>query len=58
MNVADGSNEEDLPCAVNATCATGGDQHCRMYQRYPEALEDADDGCCALGCFLDASTST
>lgn len=25
-----------------------------MYDRYPEALDDAGDGCCVKGCYLDA----
>lgn len=40
-------------CSGSATCAIGGTTHCRMYERYPEALEDAGDGCCVKGCFLD-----
>jgi hypothetical protein len=24
-----------------------------MYDRYPEALDDAGDGCCVKGCYLD-----
>ena len=44
---------EDRPCAEDATCAEGGITHCRMYERYPEALDEADDGCCVVGCFLD-----
>lgn len=50
MKMAD---DEDRPCAEVATCAEGGSTHCRMYQRYPEALEEGDDGCCVPGCFLD-----
>lgn len=47
------ANEEDQPCAENATCAEGGVTHCRMYEHYPEALDDVGDGCCVTGCFLD-----
>lgn len=46
--------EEDRPCDEDATCAEGGITHCRMHERYPDALDDADDGCCVVGCFLDA----
>lgn len=46
--------EEDRPCSEDATCAEGGVTHCRMFERYPEALDDAGDGCCVSGCFLDA----
>lgn len=45
--------DEDRPCSVDATCAEGGVTHCRMYERYPDALDDADDGCCVPGCVLD-----
>lgn len=45
--------EKDQACSVDATCAEGGSTHCRMYERYPEALDDAGDGCCVAGCFLD-----
>lgn len=45
--------EENHHCSENATCAEGGVTHCHMYERYPEALGDADDGCCVAGCFLD-----
>ena len=47
------NDDEDRPCAEVATCATGGDVHCRMYTRYPEALAEGDDGCCVVGCSLD-----
>lgn len=40
-------------CARDATCAEGGITHCHQYEIYPEALDDAGDGCCVPGCFLD-----
>ena len=47
-------SDEDGHCDENATCAEGGTTHCHMYELYPEALEEGDDGCCVVGCFLDA----
>lgn len=40
-------------CSGDATCAEGGDTHCAMYQKYAEVLDEADDGCCVVGCYLD-----
>lgn len=45
--------DADGACSRDATCAEGGTTHCAMYTRYPEALDDAGDGCCVVGCFLD-----
>lgn len=45
--------DDDKPCSGKATCAEGGTTHCATYERYPEALDDADDGCCVPGCYLD-----
>ena len=45
--------DENQDCSGDATCAEGGTTHCHMYTRYPEALDEADDGCCVVGCFLD-----
>lgn len=45
--------DENQACSGDATCAEGGITHCHMYTRYPEALDEADDGCCVVGCFLD-----
>lgn len=53
VKCSDDSDEESRPCSENATCAEGGVTHCRMYERYPDALAEADDGCCVPGCFLD-----
>lgn len=49
------ANETDIvsSCARDATCAEGGITHCHQYEIYPEALDDAGDGCCVPGCFLD-----
>lgn len=47
------SNNEERSCASNATCAEGGVTHCHQYEKYPNALDDAGDGCCVVGCFLD-----
>lgn len=42
-------------CSGDATCATGGTTHCRMYTKYPWLADpDVGDGCCVRGCFLDA----
>lgn len=46
--------QKDNACARDATCAEGGVTHCYQYTRYPEALDEAGDGCCVVGCFLDA----
>lgn len=49
--------DEDGPCSRDATCASGGTTHCHQYELYPEALDDAGDGCCVAGCFLDTNES-
>lgn len=47
-------DEESRPCSDGATCASGGDVHCRMYTRYPWLSDpDIGDGCCVVGCPLD-----
>lgn len=53
--MTDRVNDDDYgnPCSGDATCASGGDRHCHMYTRYPNALDDAGDGCCVKGCYLD-----
>lgn len=52
--MANERDDDNTACAKGATCALGGDVHCRTVTRYPWLLEDVSSNeCCVKGCFLD-----